>query len=275
MTINCKGKLIDLSIPRIMGILNVTPDSFYDGGRHKDEKSVLHHTERMLNEGASFIDLGGYSSRPGATHITEEEELSRIEPMVALLLENFPDILLSVDTFRSNVARRCLGAGAAMINDISGGDLDADMMRTVADFGVPYIMMHMKGTPQNMVEHAKYDDPVLEIRKKFSEKIAKARQLKINDIIIDPGFGFAKNKTHNFLLLKHLDLFQAFELPVLIGLSRKSMIYKTLDIGPEEALNGTTALHMVALSKGVQILRVHDVKEAVECVRLHGELQRS
>ena len=275
MTINCKGKLIDLSSPRIMGILNITPDSFYDGGRHKDEASILRHTEQMLKDGASFIDLGGYSSRPGADDIAEEEELSRIQPIVALLVKTFPDILLSIDTFRSRVARQCLEAGAVMVNDISGGDLDSDMMRTVADFGVPYIMMHMKGTPQNMSEKAQYEDLLLEIRKQFSEKLVKARQLKINDIIIDPGFGFAKNSAHNFLLLKYLDLFHAFELPVLVGLSRKSMIYKTLEISADEALNGTTALHMFALTKGAHILRVHDVKEASECVKLYEEIKGS
>ena len=258
-----------------MGILNITPDSFYDGGRYREEKSVLDQTERMLKEGASFIDLGGYSSRPGAEHISEEEELGRVEPMVSLLLKNFPDLILSVDTFRSRVARHCIEAGAAMINDISGGDLDREMMKTVAELGVPYIVMHMKGTPQNMIQHAQYEDLLLDIRKHFSEKIARARQLKINDIIIDPGFGFAKNSAQNFLLLKHLDLLHAFELPVLVGLSRKSMIYKTLEIGPGEALNGTTALHMFALSRGAHILRVHDVKEAMECIQLYREIERS
>ena len=273
MTINCKGELIDLSTARVMGILNITPDSFYDGGKYKNEVSILKQVEKMLTEGADFIDIGGYSSRPGADHLGIETELSRIEPVVTLLIREFPDILLSIDTFRSEVAQRCLEAGAAMINDISGGDLDPLMMKTVASFNVPYIMMHMRGNPQNMKEHTLYDNIIVDMRKTFSDKLARARSLKINDIIIDPGFGFAKTTTQNFELLRLLELFKTFEVPLLVGLSRKSMIYKTLGVSADNALNGTTALHMIALSKGADILRVHDVKEAVECVRLYQALE--
>lgn len=275
MTINCKGKLISLDSPKIMGILNVTPDSFFDGGKYVDEKTILQQTEKMLAQGATFVDVGAYSSRPGADHISEEEELHRIEPVLKLLLKNFPDILISVDTFRSHVAKRCLESGASLINDISGGDLDPKMMEIIAEFNVPYIIMHMKGSPQNMTENTEYEDLLTEIRYAFSSKIDKARRLKINDIIIDPGFGFSKTLSQNFKLLKYLDLFSTFEVPVLVGLSRKSMIYKTLKTDADHALNGTTALNMLALYKGANILRVHDVREAVECVQLYKEIKAS
>lgn len=273
MTINCKGSLLDFSSPRVMGILNITPDSFYDGGKYPDEKALLLQTEKMLREGASIIDIGAYSSRPGATDISEDEELGRIVPIVELILGNFPSAILSVDTFRAGVARICIEAGAAMVNDISGGDLDSRMMKTVAELQVPYIMMHMRGSPQNMTKLTDYEDVLIDVRYSLSEKIARARQLKINDVIIDPGFGFAKTRSQNFSLLKHLDLFLPFDVPLLVGLSRKSMIYKTLGTDAERALNGTTALNMYALNKGAHILRVHDVKEAVECVRLFEELR--
>ena len=273
MTINCKGKLLNLEVPKVMGILNVTPDSFYDGGRYEEETAVLQQTEKMLEAGASFIDIGAYSSRPGAKDISEDEELRRIKPMVASIVDRFPEIILSIDTFRSKVARECLEAGASMVNDISGGDLDSNMMTTVAEFKVPYIMMHMRGTPQTMTEHTSYEDILMDIRYAFSEKLAKARRLKINDIILDPGFGFSKTPSQNFKILKNLDLFQVFEVPLLVGISRKSMIYKTLDTTAEKALNGTTALHMFALEHGANILRVHDVKEAVECIRLYKEIR--
>ena len=275
MTINCNGKLIDLESPKIMGILNVTPDSFYDGGSYSDETSILRQTEAMLKQGATFIDVGAYSSRPGADDISEEEELQRIEPVIALLRKNFPNSLISVDTFRSGIAKKCLEAGATMINDISGGDLDPEMFSIIAEFNVPFIMMHMRGTPQNMMEKTHYDNLINEIRLVFSEKIDKARKLKINDIIIDPGFGFSKTLSQNFQLLKYLDLLNTFEAPVLVGLSRKSMIYKTLDTDAEHALNGTTALNMFALNKGANILRVHDVEQAVECVKLYEEIRTS
>ncbi len=275
MTINCKGSLIDLSTPKVMGILNITPDSFYDGGKYKNEKEILIQTEKMLNEGATFIDVGAYSSRPGADHIYEEEEKERILPIVEILLSEFPKILLSIDTFRSEIAKSCIDMGAALINDISAGNLDKNMLLTVGKLKVPYIMMHMKGTPQTMKSKDHYKDLIKEINLYFSEKVADARQKGINDIIIDPGFGFAKNTAQNFELLKNLNLLQIHNLPLLIGLSRKSMIFKTLKIDAVEALNGTTSLNTVALINGASILRVHDVKEAIECVTLVNEMRVS
>ena len=251
-----------------MGILNITPDSFYDGGNYKNEKSILTQVEKMLNEGATFIDVGAYSSKPGAAEVSVDEELTRIVPIVALLLREFPEILLSIDTFRSTVAEKCLQAGAAMINDISAGKLDAAMLPIIAKYQVPYIMMHMKGTPQNMQQQTTYKNLLHELLFYFSERVETARALGINDLIIDPGFGFAKTLPQNFELLQQLDLFQTLKLPLLAGLSRKSMIYKTLEATAAEALNGTTALNMLALSKKANILRVHDVKEAVECTKL-------
>lgn len=255
-----------------MGILNLTPDSFYDGGLYKDEKSFLDQVEIMLSEGATFIDLGAYSSRPGAENVSEDEELYRMLPIVELLLQEFPEAILSIDTFRSKIAERCLEVGATIINDISAGKLDENMFTTIANFKAPYIMMHMKGNPKTMQKQTDYKDLINEIRHYFSERIAKARALGIHDIIIDPGFGFSKTKEQNFELLQHLYLFQTIGLPMLAGLSRKSMIYKTLDSNADSALNGTTALNMLALDRGAKILRVHDVKEAMECVKLYEEL---
>ncbi len=275
MTINCKGSLIDLSVPKIMGILNLTPDSFYDGGTYKNENGVLRQTELMLHEGATFIDLGAYSSRPGADHISVEEERKRILPTVKLLIKEFPEILLSIDTFRSEIARSCVEAGAAMINDISAGNLDKKMIPTVGELKVPYIMMHMKGTPQTMKSMDQYDNLMHEIQCYFSEKIAEARKHKVDDIIIDPGFGFAKNISQNFELLKKLSLLRLQDVSVLAGVSRKSMIYKTLNINPSEALNGTTALNTIALLHGAAILRVHDVKEAMQCITLVDRYQQT
>ncbi|TMM57935.1 dihydropteroate synthase [Maribacter algarum] len=272
MTINCKGELIDLNLPKIMGILNITPDSFFDGGKYKDEKSILLQTKKMLEEGATFIDLGAYSSRPGAEVVSEEEELARILPIVELLTREFPQIVLSIDTFRSNIASKCLEAGAALINDISAGRIDHKMLPTIVKNRVPYIMMHMKGTPQTMQQETNYKELLTDILYYFSERVSTARALGIHDIIVDPGFGFAKTKEQNFELLQKLDLFQSLNLPILAGVSRKSMIYKTLETNAENALNGTTALNMIALSKGANILRVHDVKEAVECVKLYKNL---
>lgn len=272
MTINCKGKLIDFSIPKIMGILNLAPDSFYDGGRYSDEKSVLGQCEKMLSEGATFIDLGAYSSRPNADDISEEEELSRMLPIVELLLREFPKVILSIDTFRSKIAQRCLEAGAALINDISAGRLDENMFGLIAKFKAPYIMMHMRGNPKTMQRQTDYKDLMIEVRYYFSERIAKARALGIHDIVIDPGFGFSKTKEQNFELLQQLDLIQTLGLPILAGLSRKSMIYKTLGGDANTALNGTTALNMLALDRGAKILRVHDVKQAMECAKLYEEL---
>ncbi|MFD2565093.1 dihydropteroate synthase [Aquimarina rubra] len=268
MTINCKGFLIDLSSPKVMGILNLTPDSFYDGGKYKNETQILQQVERMLLEGSTFIDLGAYSSRPGADHISIEEEKKRILPVVTLILSKFPDAILSIDTFRSEIAKQCIDAGAAIINDISAGNLDKKMIQTVGQLKVPYIMMHMKGTPQTMKSLNQYEDLIKDIQFYFSQKVAEARSEGINDIIIDPGFGFAKNIDQNFELLRSLDLLKFQGLPVLAGISRKSMIYKTLDINPSESLNGTTSLNTIALLKGASILRVHDVKEAMECIAL-------
>ena len=272
-SINYKGKLIDLSIPRVMGILNITPDSFYDGGNLKNDSEILSLAEKMLTDGATFIDIGGYSSRPGATDILVDEELKRVLPVVTLLLKNFPEVLLSIDTFRAEVAKKTIEAGAAIINDISAGILDDQMFKTIAEYQVPYIMMHMKGSPQTMKEFADYKDVVSEVLFYFSERIATARSYGINDLVIDPGFGFAKTISHNFELLRNTEKLQIADLPILIGVSRKSMIYKTLDTSAAEALNGTTVLNTIALQKGASILRVHDVKEAVETVKLLDALK--
>lgn len=272
MTINCKGRLIDLEQPRVMGILNVTPDSFFDGGMHTQLSSIIKTTEKMINEGATFIDVGGYSSRPGADDVSEKEELRRVVQVVDALRKTFPDILLSIDTFRSSVARSCVEAGACMVNDISGGLLDPKMLATVGDLGVPFIMMHMRGTPQTMSQKTSYKDITHEVIKQLSQRLAEARAHKIIDIIADPGFGFAKETAQNFELLSHLELLKHLDVPILVGLSRKSMIYKTLQVTAKDALNGTTALHMIALEKGARILRVHDVKEAMECVSLFNQL---
>jgi len=268
MTINCKGTLIDLSSPKVMGILNLTPDSFYDGGQHKDEKSILKHTEKMLTEGATFIDIGAYSSRPNANHVSEAEELKRILPIVELLTTTFPEILISIDTFRSEVAKQAIETGAALINDISAGKLDDNMLKTVAALHVPYIMMHMRGTPQTMQQHTNYNNLVKDIIFYFSERLMAAKELGITDLIVDPGFGFAKTLEQNFQLLNTLELFNILEKPLLVGVSRKSMIYKTLNNTAKEALNGTSVLNTIALQKNASILRVHDVKEAMETIKL-------
>lgn len=273
MTINCKGNLIDLTTPKVMGIINITPDSFYTGSRNKSDSLLLKNAEKMLQEGATFIDIGGYSTRPGAAEVTTEEELRRVLPAVELLLRNFPEVLISVDTFRSEVADHCLKAGAAMINDISAGNLDDRMPEIVAKHQVPYIMMHMRGNPQTMSSLNEYSDMIQEILFYFSERVKMARDHGINDIIIDPGFGFSKNIEQNFEILNNLELFCNLELPILIGLSRKSTIYKTLNYEPEDALNGTTVLNTVALLNGASILRVHDVKEAMEAVKLTSYLK--
>lgn len=272
-SINCKGTLIDFDSPKVMGILNVTPDSFYDGGSYKNEKDILAQAEKMLNDGATFIDVGAYSSRPDAEDIRVEEECNRLIPVVELLLKNFPEVLLSIDTFRSKVAQEAVTAGAALINDISAGLLDPEMLPTVAKLQVPYILMHMRGTPQTMKGLTDYDDLVKEVLFYLSERVAAARALGLNDIIVDPGLGFAKTITQNYELLNATEKLQILDLPILIGLSRKSMITKTLGIDAASALNGTTALNMVALQKGASILRVHDVKEAVETVSLYQALK--
>jgi dihydropteroate synthase len=272
MTINCKGKLIDLSSPKVMGILNVTPDSFYDGGKYKDESDILNQVESMLEYGASFIDIGGYSSRPGAKDVSIDEEINRVVPVIELVLRHFPETLISIDTFRSEVAKKSIEAGGALVNDISAGHLDDNMHATIGKLQVPYIMMHMRGNPKTMQQQTQYDDLVKDINFYFAERIVSAHAEKINDIIIDPGFGFAKTLEQNYELLNKMELIQIIGKPVLAGVSRKSMIYKILNTSSDNALNGTTALNMVALQKGAKILRVHDVKEAVECVALFNQL---
>lgn len=272
LSLNCKGQLIDLSTPKVMGILNITPDSFYDGGQFKDSKSILVQTEKLISEGATFVDVGAYSSRPGADFVSENEELHRIIPVVELILKHFPKTLISIDSFRANVIRECVNAGAVISNDISAGHLDDQMMKTIGELGIPYIMMHMRGTPQTMQNLTHYDHLITEIFSYFSERVQLAKQHKIMDVVIDPGFGFAKTLSQNYELLGKLEFFQNLNCPILCGVSRKSMIYKTLNCLPKEALNGTTALNMVALMNGTNILRVHDVKEALECVKLFNQL---
>lgn len=274
-TINCKGTLIDFQQAKVMGILNVTPDSFFDGGKYKSEKDLLQQTEKMLSEGATFIDVGGYSSRPGAIHITEEEELSRVLPVISLLIKNFPDILLSIDTFRSKIAQKSIEHGAAIINDISAGQMDENMFDTIAKLQVPYILMHMNGTPQNMQRDPQYTNVTLELISYFADLQFQLKAKKINDLIIDVGFGFGKTNAHNFELLNNLKLFQELDVPVLAGLSRKSMLYKILDITPQEALNSTTVANTIALMNGASILRVHDVKEAAEAIAIFNETEKS
>ena len=273
MNINCNGKLIDLSTPKVMGILNVTPNSFYDGGKHKEINSIIHQVDKMLSEGADFIDIGAYSSKQSAEFVSEEEEIKRLVPIVKSLVATFPNIILSVDTFRAQVAKVSVENGVAMVNDIAAGLLDDKMLETVAELKVPYIMMHMRGNPQTMQSLTQYDDIVKEMIFYFSERIQKARSFGISDIVIDPGFGFAKTLEQNYQVLHKMELFKILELPILVGVSRKSMIYKVLENSPQEALNGTSILNTIALQKGAKILRVHDVKEAVECIKLVSKLK--
>lgn len=256
-----------------MGILNVTPNSFYDGGKHKEINSIIHQVDKMLSEGADFIDIGAYSSKPSAEFVSEEEEIKRLVPIVKSLVETFPNIVLSVDTFRAQVAKASVENGVAMVNDISAGLLDDKMLETVAELKVPYIMMHMRGNPQTMQSLTDYKDIVKEMIFYFSERIQKARSFGISDIVIDPGFGFAKTLEQNYEVLHKMELFSMLELPLLAGISRKSMIYKVLESSPQEALNGTSVLNTIALQKGAKILRVHDVKEAVECIKLVSKLK--
>ncbi len=275
-SINLKGNLVDLSTPVVMGILNVTPDSFYDGGKYyQDENALLNQAEKLLQEGATILDIGGYSSRPGAQAIGMEEEKKRVLKSIKSVAKAFPKAYLSVDTFRSEVAREAVEAGACMINDIAGGNLDDHMFETVSQLQVPYVMMHMRGTPQTMKQLTQYDHLVLELLDYFQRKLAELRLLGVNDVILDPGFGFAKTIDQNFELLQNLEAFQVLDAPLLVGVSRKSMVYKRLGISPNDALNGTTVLNTVSLLKGASILRVHDVKEAVEAVKLLNLLSSS
>ena len=271
-TLNLGGRLLSLEKPAIMGILNVTPDSFFDGERFTSEKEILFQVEKMLREGATFVDVGGYSTRPGAKEVSVEEEQKRVLGAIKPILKNFPETLISIDTFRSVVARAAIQEGAVMVNDVSGGNLDSKMFETVAQLHVPYILMHMRGTPQTMAQETHYENLVKEIMDYFHQKLHELSSFHLSDIIIDPGFGFAKTILQNFELLNHLPYFQALQKTVLVGLSRKSMIWKTLQTTPEEALNGTTSLNTVALLKGADILRVHDVKEANEILQLFSML---
>jgi dihydropteroate synthase len=273
MNISCKGKLIDLTTPKIMGILNLTPDSFYDGGLYNNIDSALAQTEKMLLEGATFIDIGGASSKPGTVEISIDEELARVLPALEEIHKKFPETIISIDTYRSDVAKKAVEAGAAMVNDISGGNLDAKMLKTVGMLGVPYVAMHMLGKPENMQDKPSYNNILTHIRSFFASKIDTAHKAGIHDIIIDPGFGFGKNLEHNYSLLKNLSSIQIHGIPMLIGLSRKSMIHKLLQIEVTDALIGTTILNTVALLQGTQILRVHDVKEAHQAVQLIEKLK--
>ncbi len=268
-TINCRGKVVKLDSPLIMGIVNITPDSFYGGSRATSHEAVVEQVSKKINEGADIIDFGAYSSRPGAEHISEKEELERLISTLGPVRKQFPDILISVDTFRSGVAQKMVeDYQVDIINDISAGNMDPEMFGTIAKLQVPYILMHMKGTPQNMQKNASYENLLKEVFLFLSEKIKELSRLGVNDVIIDPGFGFGKTIEHNFQILRALNDFRIFELPILAGLSRKSMIYKTLDSDPEHALTGTIALNTLALENGANILRVHDVKEAKETLQL-------
>jgi len=268
LTLNAGGKLIDLTVPKVMGIINLTPDSFYAGSRKQGVDDALQQAGKMLAEGATFLDIGAYSSRPGAADISIQEESDRLLPVIEAIVATYPDAILSIDTFRAQIAEAAIKAGAHIINDISGGQLDPDMFATIARLQVPYILMHMKGTPQNMNQYANYDNVFDEVFDYFSTKYHQLKQLGVHDVIIDPGFGFAKKTEHSYALMNRLQDFNALQLPVLVGISRKNMIYKTLGITADEALNGTTALNAIGLTKGANILRVHDVKEAVEAVKI-------
>ncbi|MCY1133362.1 dihydropteroate synthase [Bacteroides fragilis] len=273
-SLNVNGRLLDLSTPQVMGILNVTPDSFYAGSRSRTEAEIAARACQILDEGASIIDIGAYSARPNAEHISPEEEMQRLRTGLEILNRNHPDAIISVDTFRAEVARQCVEEyGAAIINDISAGEMDEQMFPTVARLNVPYIMMHMQGTPQNMQKEPHYENLLKEVFMYFARKVRQLRDLGMKDIILDPGFGFGKTLEHNYELMAHLEEFGIFELPLLVGVSRKSMIYRLFGVTPQEALNGTTVLDTVALMKGADILRVHDVREAVEAVRLIEKLK--
>ncbi len=270
--INCGGKLISMEQPRVMGIINITPDSFFESSRVGSTQQLLDQAEEMLKNGASFLDIGGQSTRPGANLISAEEELQRVIPAITSLHKEFPEALLSIDTFYSRVAQEAIDAGACLINDISAGDADEEMFPLLAKLKVPYIMMHKKGMPATMQENPVYSNILLEIIDYFAAKTAQLTALGVADVMIDPGFGFGKTLANNYELLQQLDRFKLFELPVLVGISRKSMIQKVLGVSAADSLNGTSALHMIALDRGASILRVHDVKEAVQCVRLFESL---
>jgi len=267
-TINCKGQLLDLVNPKVMGILNSTPDSFYDGGKYKSDLDFLNQTEKMLAEGADIIDVGAYSSRPDTVFVNEQQEISRLIPVLSKIVQTFPSIILSIDTFRAEVAQHAIDTGAAIINDISAGLLDDKMLEVVGKNKVPYIMMHMRGTPQTMKNLTSYEDITKEMIMYFSERIAAAHAYQISDIIIDPGFGFSKTLEQNYEVLNNLELFKILDYPLLSALSRKSMIYNFLETDATQALNGTSILHTISLLKGAKLLRAHDVKQAIECIKL-------
>lgn len=273
MTINCKGKLLDLSSPKVMGILNLTPDSFFDGGKHQNQENILKTVEQMLEDGLDILDIGGQSTKPGSEVISADEELQRVEPVLDLILKNFPELIISLDTFYGKVAQHGVEMGAAIINDISAGRIDNELFKTVAELKVPYILMHMQGMPKDMQAEPHYDNIITEINLFFTEKIQALKQLHINDIILDPGYGFGKTFEHNFQLLRNQELLGFNDYPILAGVSRKSMICKTLGVNPKDALNGTTAVNMLALQHGAKILRVHDVKEAKECIKIFDSYQ--
>ena len=273
-TLNCKGKLIDLNEPKVMGILNITPDSFYDKSRLRSKDDLLKRTESMLSEGATFIDIGAYSSRPGAEFVSEEEERKRLIPALEIILKEFPDVLLSVDTFRSNIARETIDLGASIINDISGGDMDPDMFDVVVNKQVPYILMHMRGNPQTMSNLNIYDHLIVDIISELQVKVNDLQKRGLNDIIIDPGLGFAKDLLQNYEVVKKLKSFKCIGHPLLIGASRKSMIYKLLECEPQSALTGTTVVHTACLLNDASILRVHDVKEAIEAIKITTLLKK-
>ena len=275
MTINIKGKLMDFSSPKIMGILNITPDSFYDGGMFDSNKKILKQVEKMLEDGADIIDIGGCSSKPGSKKVITDDEIKRVIPTIELIKSKFNEAIISVDTFRSEVAKKAVNSGASIVNDISAGELDPNMFNCVAELGIPYIMMHMQGSPQTMQNKPKYNNVVNDIITNLSKKIFRARELGIIDIVVDPGFGFGKTLEHNYQILNDLSFFKELDCPILVGVSRKSMIYKILNNDPKNALNGTTCLNTVALSKGANILRVHDVKEAKEIIKLTNFLVSS
>jgi dihydropteroate synthase len=275
MTLNINGSLFDLSSPKVMGILNVTPDSFYDGGNFSNHNEIIKHVSKMILEGADIIDVGGYSSRPGAKNISIKEEEDRVIPIVKLISKTFSKTIISVDTFRSEIATKALDNGASIINDISGGELDPEIYKSVSQFKAPYIIMHMKGNPSNMQDDPKYNNVVVEVIKNLSKKIIKAENSGIIDVLIDPGFGFGKTLNDNYKLLNDLKLFKILDRPILAGISRKSMIYKVLKNSPVEALTGTISLNTVALINGANILRVHDVKEAKETIKLFNCLQEN
>ena len=275
MTINLNGNLMDLSTPKIMGILNVTPDSFYDGGMFDSNKKILDHVEKMLTDGADIIDVGGYSSRPGAKEVKLKDEIKRVVPTIELIKKEFNKTTISVDTFRSEVALQAVNSGASIINDISGGDLDPNMFNCVAELNVPYIIMHMQGNPKNMQNNPLYENVIVEIIENLSKKVFKATEAGVIDVIIDPGFGFGKTIEHNYKILSELSFFKELDCPILVGLSRKSMIYKLLEEKPENVLNGTTCLNTVSILNGANILRVHDVKEAKEVIKLTNFLHKN